>query len=628
MGPAIAIDRLNELAEVWSAAILRATWQGSLLIAAAWALATWRRGPSPRVACWFWRLADLKLIVALLWTSPLLLPLLPPDDVDTRTSVSSARPASVAALDLDDPSLGDVECDDVPAHRAIAPASLLLLAWLTGVLGASVLATRGVIDAAQLRRSCSPVDRPDLRATAEDLARAIGLGRIPELLSGPQVDRPMLVGAFRPAILLPPTTHEGETSTDALRAILAHELAHVRRGDLAWMRMSAVVRALFFFHPLVRLAHREASLAREADCDALALRASGIRPSDYGRILLDFAAGGAGRTARLASAIGMAGPAGILKRRLIAMKMSQHQQSSRRLASWAAALLLAGAVGVVPWQLVPRPARAQDGPPTPPSGQSGRTDRTPAERIKLAEGRLEVDRAQLKVAEAAVKQARAEADHATARREYREKQLKRIASLAERGSIEQRLVDEEEDRRQMARAQEHASQHRVETARADLDKARARVHEAESLRDIAVAETRSGPDARDALKAAQARLREARLDIARAEVLVARQDVDRAEADRAGATAAVNYRTRQVRRLESLVAVKAIEQRLVDEQEAKLTEARQVEKTAAAAIEQARARLKVAEATLTRLKRTIESSSRPEPSPAAPPRVLHRDPSR
>lgn len=619
MGPAIAIDRLNELAEVWSAAMLRATWQGGLLIATAWALASWQRGPSPRVACWFWRLADLKLIVALFWASPLLLPLLPPAGADTRATIPVVHVDSTAALGPDHPAPADIEGDEGPTHQGMTPASLLLLAWLAGVFGASVLAARGAIDTARLRRSCSPVDGPDLRASAHDLARAIGLRRIPELLSSPDVDRPMLVGAILPAILLPPAMHEGETSSDALRAVLAHELAHVRRGDLAWMRLSAVVRALFFFHPLVRLAHREAMLAREADCDALALEASGIRPSDYGRIILDFAAGRAGRTARLASAIGMAGPAGILKRRLIAMRANQHQQPSRRRrVSWTAALLLAGAVGVVPWQLVPGPARAQDGPPTPPfaPGQSGRADLKPGERIKLAEARLEVDRAQLKVAEAVVKQAQAQAEAATARREYRDKQFKRIAALADQGAIERRLVDEEEDRRQVARAEERASEHRVEAARAELDKARAEVREAEGLHDIAVAEASSAPGARDAMKAAQARLREARLDVARAEVLVARQDVARAEADRAGATATVNYRTRQVRRLESLVAVKAIEQRLVDQEQLKLTEALKAEQAAAAAIEQARARLEAAERRL----KVVEATSLPAPEPPTRPR--------
>ncbi len=624
MGPAIAIDRLNELAEVWSAAMLRATWQGGLLIAAAWALASWRRGPSPRVACWFWRLADLKLIVALFWASPLLLPLLPPGGADTRATIPVVHVDSTAALGPDHPTPADIEVDEGRTHQGMTPASLLLLAWLAGVLGAAVLAARGAIDVARLRRSCSPVDRPDLCASAHDLARAIGLRRIPELLSGPHVDRPMLVGAIRPAILLPPAMHNGETSGDALRAVLAHELAHVRRGDLAWMRLSAVVRALFFFHPLVRLAHREATLAREADCDALALEASGIRPSAYGRILLDFAAGGAGRTALPASAIGMAGPAGILKRRLIAMKMSQHQQPSHcRRVSWTAALLLAGAVGVVPWQLVPRPARAQDEPHAPPS-DSGQAHVTPAERIKLAEARLAVARAHLKVAEIGVKQAQAQAESAAARLEYRKKQWERILHLHQKSAIEFAPVEEEHERFIVAMAELVTARHEVETERAHAVKAEADVREAEGFHDLAVAESHVTPDARDSLKAVRTRLDNARLQVARAEVLVAREDVRRAEADGTRAAQMVKSRVRFIDHLSDLVAMKAIEQRVVEEHKSKLTEARKAEQAAAAAIEQARARLRAAQAKLS----TVESASPPEPGPAAPTRVPRRDPSR
>lgn len=72
------IEILDDLAATWSDSILRATWQGGLAIVAVWVLVRCRPGLLPRVACWAWRLADLKLIVALLWATPLLLPLLPP----------------------------------------------------------------------------------------------------------------------------------------------------------------------------------------------------------------------------------------------------------------------------------------------------------------------------------------------------------------------------------------------------------------------------------------------------------------------------------------------------------------------------------------------------------------------
>jgi hypothetical protein len=46
------IERLDDLAVVWSGSLLRATWQGGLLIAVAWLLVRCRPGLPPRVACW------------------------------------------------------------------------------------------------------------------------------------------------------------------------------------------------------------------------------------------------------------------------------------------------------------------------------------------------------------------------------------------------------------------------------------------------------------------------------------------------------------------------------------------------------------------------------------------------
>ena len=69
---------------------------------------------------------------------------------------------------------------------------------------------------------------------------------------------------------------------------LAHELAHLRRGDLWLGWVPALAEALLFFHPLVRRAAREYALAREEACDAEALRLTGAEPGDYGQLLLAF----------------------------------------------------------------------------------------------------------------------------------------------------------------------------------------------------------------------------------------------------------------------------------------------------------------------------------------------------
>ena len=85
MGP--MIERLDDLAAGWSESLLRASWQGCLAIAAVWVLVRCHRKLPPRVACWAWRLADLKLIVALIWATPLLLPMLTPEPVPWPAAV-------------------------------------------------------------------------------------------------------------------------------------------------------------------------------------------------------------------------------------------------------------------------------------------------------------------------------------------------------------------------------------------------------------------------------------------------------------------------------------------------------------------------------------------------------------
>ncbi len=631
MGP--TIETLNDLAAFGFESILRSSWQGGLAIAAAWILVRCRPGLPPRVACWVWRLADLKLIVALVWVTPLLLPLLPP------SPSPEPLPEPIATPDVSPTLAGASESvivlteepAAIPAFPRPSLACVVLIVWLFGVVGAVIQVGRAWRAVARLRQSCSPVPDPDLRGAITELARVLGLRSVPEVRAGSVVARPMVVGAFCPAILLPIAMVGDSRSTDAIRPVLAHELAHIRRGDLWWSGLAGLVRALFFFHPLVWLAHREALVAREAACDALALRASGVRPSEYGRILLDIAAGGPDRLSQWAATLGMAGPAGSLKRRLMAMKTIQ-QPSRRRILSWAFALVALGAAGIIPWQLIPREALAQEPPPAPPTTQPTRDVRPSAawreDQLKLVEARLKVAQAEQKVAEALVEQAEAEVESAAAEREYRGKQRDRMDQLVKRGAIEQRLLDEQTDQLRAAQAGERATKAKIADSRAALDVAKAAVREAEALRDIARVELQDPPDAKakDQLKKAQARLRAARLDRARGERNGASAEVDRAKANWEKAQANVEYRTKQLERIQDLVNRHAVEERLLDEEKDAVNKARKAEREAEAAVELARIRLVVADQRVKWEEREAGASDHgpvtPSPGPNAPKKKL------
>ncbi len=625
MGP--TIEMLNDLADAWFGSILRATWQGGLAIAVAWVLVRcWPRLPH-RVGCWIWRLADLKLIVALLWATPLLLPVLPPpthpEPLASRIAAPNLSPSPAGGSEPSTFRAGEPAVTPV-SHRSI-PACVMFIFWLSGVVGAAILAGRARRVASRLRQSCRLIDRPDLRDATSELACVLGLRSVPELRAGTAVARPMLVGAFRPAILLPVAMLPDPHSTVAVRPVLAHELAHVRRRDLLWSGMAGVVRALFFFHPLVWLAQREGLLAREAACDALALRASGVRPSDYAHLLLDIAAGGLDRPAQWAANLGMTGSAGSLKRRLMAMNTTQ-PPSRRRLLSWAFALLAVGAAGVIPWRLVPRQALAQKSPPVllaKEPARAGQDDRAPAiqrdDLLKVAEARLKVAQAERRVAEVLVEQAEAETTAAAAQREYRGKQRDRLAQLAKRGAIEVALVDEQEARFGEAQAAEHEAKEKLAVSRASLKAAKAAVREAEALRDITRAESRVAPDVEKHLKEALARLHDARLDRARAQRDAARAEIDRAEAKLKKSKATVEYQTKVFERIKQLAERRAVEQRLVDELGQAVIEARNAQREAEVAVRLARTRLEAAAARLEAAK-----DDAIDRGPITPPRVAPR----
>jgi len=604
MGP--TIETLNDLAASWSGSLMSASWQGGLVIAAAWVLVRCWPALPPRVAGWVWRLADLKLIVAILWTTPLLLPLLPPsprpEPLPEPITVAEVSPS--LASGSGSITIQEEEFAATPAFPRPSLACVVLMFWLLGVVGAAILAGSDWRAVTCLRQSCPSIPCPDLQEATAELAGLLGLRHVPELRAGAVVARPMIVGAFHPAILLPLAMLDDRKSTGTIRPVLAHELAHIRRGDLWWSGLAGLVRALFFFHPLVWVAHREAIVAREASCDALALWATGVRPSEYGRILLNIASGDPERPSRWAASLGMAGAAGSLKRRFMAMKTNQ-QPSRRRLLSWACALLVVAAAGIIPWQLVPRAALAQAPSSTPPTIQPARDarDQRPAANsrengLKVAEAHLKVAQAEQKAAEALVEQAEVEAKSAADEREYCGRQRERLEELVKRRDVEERLLDEEKDHFRVAQAAERTAKAKIADSRAALVVAKAAVREAEVLRDIACLGPEITLDAKtkDQLKTAQACLHEARLDRARGERDGARAEIARAEANCEKAKANVAYRTKQLTRIQELVERRAVEERLLDEKKDAVNKARKAEREAEAAIAVARTRLKLTEA--------------------------------
>ena len=126
-----------------------------------------------------------------------------------------------------------------------------------------------------------------LQLFVERLCEQWAMSVVPVVASCQQVAAPVVIGVLRPMILLPPCLMTG-CDVDQLEALLAHELAHIRRWDLLVNLTQRVVEALLFFHPAVWYVSRRISIEREHACDDLVI-STGWRPLDYCRALIGLA---------------------------------------------------------------------------------------------------------------------------------------------------------------------------------------------------------------------------------------------------------------------------------------------------------------------------------------------------
>ncbi|HKE84732.1 MAG TPA: M56 family metallopeptidase, partial [Vicinamibacterales bacterium] len=101
-----------------------------------------------------------------------------------------------------------------------------------------------------------------------------------------EVTVPMTVGVMRPVIILPSAWRAWDSET--LAAIIAHELAHVRRHDASIAFAAHLNRAMFWFHPLAWWLERKLAVTAEYACDEAAARAIAA-PDRYAEILVEMA---------------------------------------------------------------------------------------------------------------------------------------------------------------------------------------------------------------------------------------------------------------------------------------------------------------------------------------------------
>ncbi len=161
----------------------------------------------------------------------------------------------------------------------------LVLAWIVGVTVMTIRLAGG-----WWRTRALGVDGVSAAPRwAEDtlamLCTRLRIERTVALVASVRVSVPVVLGHVQPVVVVPAAAFAG-LSPAHLEAILAHELAHVRRHDYLVNLAQSVIETLLFYHPAVWWVSHQVRVAREHCCDDLAVRACGNRPG-YIRALLD-----------------------------------------------------------------------------------------------------------------------------------------------------------------------------------------------------------------------------------------------------------------------------------------------------------------------------------------------------
>jgi uncharacterized protein (TIGR03435 family) len=242
-------------------------WQSTLFAAAAALMTLAFRANRAQVRYWLWLIASYKFLIPFMLLTGLgrHLPWAP----SSVREMAAATPSLAATMERFSQPFPQ---NPVPAGAASAYAWIDLAApalWLCGVLLLGFIRLRKWRAIRAVVRASVPVE----------------VSAPVEVRSSPGLLEPGVVGWLRPVLLLPGGITERLTASE-MKAILAHELCHVRRRDNLLACLHMMVETIFWFHPLVWWIGARLLDERERACDEDVI-SRGNQPDIYAEAILN-----------------------------------------------------------------------------------------------------------------------------------------------------------------------------------------------------------------------------------------------------------------------------------------------------------------------------------------------------
>ena len=247
-------------------AVIDHLWQSTLFLVGAAVLAAFLRNNAARVRYWVWLAASLKFLIPFSALTFWISQILPPPRAGAPRGVSEFL--TNAVQQLAEPLATPEVITSAPTPAGLPLTEIVLAIW---VLGGIAFLLRWLV---QWLRISAAVRR----ATPAAIEAPIPVKSTAALWE------PGIVGILRPTLLLPLGIEERLTPAQ-LRAILAHELCHVRHRDNLTATLHMAVEVLFWFHPLVWWLGARLVAERERACDEAVVRL-GNEPQAYAEGIL------------------------------------------------------------------------------------------------------------------------------------------------------------------------------------------------------------------------------------------------------------------------------------------------------------------------------------------------------
>lgn len=269
----LPMDHPALLALAWT--LLHFLWQGALLGLAAKAGLWLLRRRSPQARYLFAAAAMVAMAAAPLATFAVLAP-----SADAAAPTRAIPALTLAAAGNAAQPLSWLRETGL-ALRPLLPWAVA--AWMAGVAVLSLRLLGGWLWLVRLRARLAEPAGACWQLTVNTLARRMKLRCEVRIFRSFAVDTPMVIGWLKPLVLVPAAALTG-LSPEALEAVLAHELAHVRRHDYLVNLAQSVLEVLLFYHPAVWWISAQVRQERELCCDDAAVALCGD-PVLYARAL-------------------------------------------------------------------------------------------------------------------------------------------------------------------------------------------------------------------------------------------------------------------------------------------------------------------------------------------------------